>query len=259
MTRRAAAALSRAIAGQMSLSQALARRSPVLRVTQAGLSLVAANVANAETPGYVRKTARAGRDRGRRCSAISVRVAGDQPRARPVRAAPVADRELRRRATPTCARSSTTGCRSVYGEPGSDSALETVFNNFTTAVQALSTSPDRLAARSAVRQLRAGAGAAAQQHDRRHPGAAQRCRARAVRRGAPRPTTPCSRSPQINQQLGTAPDNDATTATLIDQRDQYIDQLSQLMDINVIAERPQSGHGLHQFGHSARRHRSRRR
>ena len=41
----------------MSLSQALASAISGLRTTQAGLSLVAGNVANADTPGYVRKTA----------------------------------------------------------------------------------------------------------------------------------------------------------------------------------------------------------
>ena len=42
----------------MSLRQALNTSLSGLRATQAGLSLVAANVANAETPGYVRKTMR---------------------------------------------------------------------------------------------------------------------------------------------------------------------------------------------------------
>ena len=40
----------------MSLTQALNSAVSGLRVTQSGLALVAANVANAETPGYVRKT-----------------------------------------------------------------------------------------------------------------------------------------------------------------------------------------------------------
>ena len=39
---------------------------------------------------------------------------------------------------------------------------------------------------------------------------------------------------QINQQLGTADTGDATTANLLDQRDHYIDQLAQLMDIRVV-------------------------
>nr|MBA2400846.1 hypothetical protein [Bradyrhizobium sp.] len=40
----------------MSISQALNTASSGLRATQAGLSLIASNVANAQTPGYVRKT-----------------------------------------------------------------------------------------------------------------------------------------------------------------------------------------------------------
>src|SRR5437879_4567818 len=41
----------------MSLTQALAAAVSGLRASQTGLSIVSANVANAETPGYVRKTA----------------------------------------------------------------------------------------------------------------------------------------------------------------------------------------------------------
>ena len=40
----------------MSLGQALATAMSGLRVTQASLALVSSNVANAESPGYVRKT-----------------------------------------------------------------------------------------------------------------------------------------------------------------------------------------------------------
>ncbi len=40
----------------MSLTQALATAVSGLRASQIGMSIVASNVANAETPGYVRKT-----------------------------------------------------------------------------------------------------------------------------------------------------------------------------------------------------------
>src|SRR5690349_21036179 len=40
----------------MSLSQALNTSVAGMKVAQSGLSLIASNVANAETPGYVRKT-----------------------------------------------------------------------------------------------------------------------------------------------------------------------------------------------------------
>jgi flagellar hook-associated protein 1 FlgK len=39
---------------------------------------------------------------------------------------------------------------------------------------------------------------------------------------------------KINQQIATSPQNDSTTAMLLDQRDGYINQLSQLMDITVV-------------------------
>ena len=38
----------------------------------------------------------------------------------------------------------------IYGTPGADTALEAVYNSFTSALQALSTSPDDPGARSAV-------------------------------------------------------------------------------------------------------------
>ena len=61
----------------MSLSQALSAAISGLQVNQAGLALVAANVSNADTPGYIRKTvtqvATAGNGTG-----ISVRMSGVQ-------------------------------------------------------------------------------------------------------------------------------------------------------------------------------------
>ena len=41
----------------MGLGQALTSAVSGLRVTQSGLSLIASNIANAETPGYVKKSA----------------------------------------------------------------------------------------------------------------------------------------------------------------------------------------------------------
>ena len=61
----------------MSLSQALSAAISGLKANQAGLALVSSNVANADTPGYVRKSitqvATAGNDTG-----ISVNVTGVQ-------------------------------------------------------------------------------------------------------------------------------------------------------------------------------------
>ena len=132
----------------MSLSQALSAAISGLKVNQSGLALVAANVANADTPGYVRKTvnqvALAGNDTG-----ISVRVSAIQREL---------DTYVQRQLRVENSGASYADTRAqmfqqlqdVYGQPGSGNTLETVYNNFTTALQALSTSPDDPAARSAV-------------------------------------------------------------------------------------------------------------
>ena len=126
--------------------------------------------------------------------------------------------------------------------PGSASALETVFNDFMASLQALSTSPDFDL--GALRACSAPAQVLAQQlnsmtadiqglRSDAELGLADAVAAR--QRGD-------ARIAQINRQLGTADSNDATAASLLDQRDRYIDELAQLMDINVVADRPQPGH-----------------
>ena len=45
----------------------------------------------------------------------------------------------------------------------------------------------------------------------------------------------------INNQLQNNGRTDASTASLLDQRDQYIDQLSQLMDIRVVTNNLEPG------------------
>ena len=106
-------------------------------------------------------------------------------------------------------------------------------------------------------QQRAGAGADAQRHDRRHPGAAQPTPRSASPMRSPPPTTRCSRSPSSTSSspARTSPTprmrrspTSATTTSI---------SLSQLMDIRVVTERPQPGQRLHQFRHPAGRRRRR--
>ncbi len=214
----------------MSLSQALASAVSGLRTTQAGISLVAANVANAQTPGYIRKTLNQTTTTAGEAG-VSVRVAG-------------INREIETFVQRQM-RTETSGggfadlraefyrqLQGIYGDPGTSSTLETQFNNFTSALQALSTSPEDSSARYAVLS---SAQILTQQLNSMTQGV-QSLRSDAEQGLSAAVKTANNAMQQIasiNQQLATSHSADGTSAALLDQRDQYIDQLSQLMDISV--------------------------
>src|ERR1043165_7127067 len=132
----------------MGLGQALSAAVSGLRVTQSNLALVASNIANAETPGYVKKTAShvayASGDVtiGVRLSSITREL----------------DQYLQRQLRTETSGGSYASTRAdyfqrlqgVFGQPGDSNALDTVFNSFTVALQSLATSPDSSAARYGV-------------------------------------------------------------------------------------------------------------
>lgn len=216
----------------MSLSQALGTSAAGLRAAQAGLALVASNIANAQTPGYVRKTlslvtTTAG------SSAASVRTAAinreiDQ----------FVQKQLR---VETAGGSYASGLndfyqrlQQIYGAPGSDSALETVFNNFTASLQDLGTSPDSAAARSAT--VRAAQVLAQSLNGMTSD--IQSLRSDADGRLADavaKANEAMQKIASLNAQLATAQPGSAETATWKDQRDLYVDQLSELLDVRVVA------------------------
>ncbi len=216
----------------MSLSQALATSVSGLRTTQAGLALVASNVANAETPGYVRKTMMQTTTAAGGVG-VSVRVAGinrelDQYLQRQLRveASGGAYADLRAQFYARL--------QSVYSSPGSDSSLETTFNKFTAAIQTLATSPDATSARAAA--LTAGQVLAQQLNGM--TGDIQGLRSDAeqgLSSAVASANNAMTQIASINRQLATTTANDATAATLRDQRDVFIDQLAKLMDVKVIA------------------------
>jgi len=216
----------------MGLGQALSSAVSGLRVTQSGLSLVASNIANAETPGYVKKTvsqvatASGELTIGVRLSSINREL--DQ----------YLQRQLR---TETSGGSYATAradffqrLQDVFGQPGADNALETVFNGFVSAAQALSTSPDSSASRYSL----LAAGQTLAQHLNGMTADIQALRSDAelgLSDAVSQANGAMRQIAAINRQLGLTNVQDATTATLQDQRDFYIDQLSQLMDIKVVA------------------------
>jgi flagellar hook-associated protein 1 FlgK len=215
----------------MGLSQALAIAMSGLRATQASISLVGSNVANAETPGYVRKTV--------------IQVAGTNGDYGSSVLLNGVDRQLDQYLQ-TQLRTETSGAayadirstflanlQNVYGNPAETGTIEDSFNKLLTAFQGLSTSPDSQSARiSAV----AAAQTMAQTLNAATQGI-QNLRANAEMGINDSITTANNAMAQIafiNNQLQNNGKTDAATASLLDQRDQYITQLSSLMDIRTV-------------------------
>jgi flagellar hook-associated protein 1 FlgK len=126
-----------------------------------------------------------------------------------------------------------TRIQSIFGEPGADSTLETAFNNFTTSLQALSTSPDSVTARTTTLNL---AQVLTQQLNSMS-NQIQSLRSDAelgLSDSVARANNAMQQVAAINRQLSSNNAKDAATATLMDQRDAYIDELSHLMDIRVL-------------------------
>jgi flagellar hook-associated protein 1 FlgK len=217
----------------MSISQALNTSLAGLRATQAGLSLVASNVSNAQTPGYVRRSLQLATSTTSE-GANSVQVAGvnrelDQYLQRQLRV------ETAGGAYATLRSDFYQRLQQTYGQPGSGSALETLFSNFTNSVQSLVTSPDSTAAQGQVlndAQVLAQRlnGMTAQIQALR--GDAEDGIADAVSTA----NTAIQKIAELNAQLAGKTANTTSDAALLDQRDSYIDQLSELMDIRVLTD-----------------------
>ena len=215
----------------MGLGSALTSAVSGLRVTQSGLSIIAANIANAETPGYVKKNATQVASASGDLT-IGVKLSGinrelDQ----------FLQRQLRMETSgggyATMRSDFFQRLQGILGQPGSDNALESVFNSFASAVQTLATSPDSSASRYSV--LTAGQRLAQHLNGMTSDIQGLRSDAELGLSDAVNQANAAMRNiAAINQQLGLSNVQDATTTTLRDQRDYYIDQLAELMDIKVV-------------------------
>jgi flagellar hook-associated protein 1 FlgK len=215
----------------MSLGQALATAMSGLRATQASLALVSSNVANAETPGYVRKTlnqiAGVTGDFGSNVRINGVNRELDQYLQTQVRTESSGAAYADVRSTYLA------NLQTVYGNPDETGTLESAYNALTTAVQGLSTSSDSQSARIGVVNA---AQAMAQQLNATTQGI-QNLRSNAetgINDSVNTANNALSQIATINVQLQNNGMTDSATASLLDQRDQYITQLSGLMDIRVV-------------------------
>jgi len=214
----------------MGLSQALSAALAGVQVTQQGLSVIAGNVANANTPGYVDETV------------TPVEVAAGGSGGSSVDSSGI-NRNLNALLQSQLWTESSGGSyadtasqlyqqlQQIYGTPGSSSSFDAIYNNFTGALQTLSSSPSSYASQAAV----VGAAQELAQNLNGMTNSIQQLRSQAeagISSDVQTANTALQQIANINQQLESAP-SDAATATLEDQRDQDVAQLSQLMNVRV--------------------------
>ncbi|QOZ78312.1 flagellar hook-associated protein FlgK [Bradyrhizobium sp. CCBAU 53351] len=217
----------------MGLSSALASAMSGLRANQAALSIVSSNVANAQTPGYVVQTP----------NQIEVTTGDFGSTAMTTGVSRELDTFVLNQL-----RTETGGSgyaaqmanilkqlQSVYGTPGNSGTLETALNNFTTALQALSTSSG---ASSAQTVALGAAQALATQLNVTTKGI-QSLRSNVEQdlgTSAQAANAAMQQVANINTKLQGLSANDPSAATLMDQRDQAINTLSKYVDVRVTTD-----------------------
>ncbi|MGB9116829.1 flagellar hook-associated protein FlgK [Bradyrhizobium sp.] len=217
----------------MGLSSALASAMSGLRANQVALSITSANVANANTPGYVTENVNQ-IELPSGGPGASVQVTG-------------VNRELdlfiqgqlRTEIAGGGFADQTSNIlgqlQSLYGTPGSTGTLETAFNNLTTSLQALSTSAGGLTTQTTAL---GAAQALAQQLNSTSQGI-QTLRSNAeqdIGSSVNQANTDLNRIASINTQLQSFTPTDPAAASLMDQRDNAINDLAKLMDVRTITD-----------------------
>jgi len=217
----------------MGLSSALATAMSGLRANQASLSIISSNVANAQTPGYVTQAS----------NQIELASGGDGSSVLTTGVNRQLDLFVQGQL-----RTETSGggyadqtanilgqLQSVYGTPGGSGTLETAYSNFTSALQALSTSSGNSSAQSVALSA---AQSLAQQLNTTTQGI-QSLRTNVeqdIGNSANLANAAMTQIAQINSRLQGLSPSDPAAATLMDQRDGALNQLSKLMDIRAITD-----------------------
>ena len=217
----------------MGLSSALATAMSGLRANQASLSIISSNVANAQTPGYVNQNPNqievSSGEFGATVQTTGVNRQLDLFVQNQLRT------ETSGGAYADQMANILSQLQSVYGTPGGDGTLETALSNFTASLQSLSSNPGNQSAQSVA--LSAGQ-TLAQQLNATTSGI-QSLRTNVeqdIGNAAGQANTAMNQIAQINTQLQGLSPNDPLAATLMDKRDNAINQLSKLVDIRVVTD-----------------------
>ena len=224
----------------MGLSQALSSALAGVNTTQLGLSVIAGNVANANTPGYVEEQVNQVETTAAGQFGTSVTVDGINRNLNTLLQSQLWTETSGGSYADTTAQLYQQ-LQQTYGTPGTSSSIDGVFNSFTSALQALSTSPSSYSAQAAV----VSAAQTVTQNLNSMTTTVQQLRTQAeegIANDVQTANTMLQQIADINEKLSgsvtpggaSSTTVDSTTAALEDQRDQDITQLSQLMNVRVV-------------------------
>lgn len=215
----------------MGLSSALATAMSGLRANQAALSIISSNVSNAQTPGYVAQNPNqievASGGFGATVTTTGVNRQLDLFVQNQLRT------EIGGGSYATQISNILNQLQSVYGTPGGEGTLETALNNFTTALQSLSNNPGNFSGQGVALS---SAQSLAQQLNSTTQGI-QSLRsnvAQDIGNSAAQANADMTQIAQVNTQLQGLLPTDPMAATLMDQRDNAINDLSKLVDVRVV-------------------------
>jgi flagellar hook-associated protein 1 FlgK len=214
----------------MGLGSALATAMSGIRANQAALAITSGNIANAQTPGYVAESANQN-ELATGTGGSTVAVTGV------TRDLDVYIQKQLRTETGGAGYADQTSnilgqLQSLYGTPGGTGTLETALNNFTSALQGLSTSSSGLSAQTTAL---GAAQSLAQQLNATSQGI-QSLRSdveQDIGSSVNQANSDLNQIAALNTQLQGLSPTDPAAATLEDQRDDAINDLAGLMDVNV--------------------------
>ena len=216
----------------MSLSQALSAALAGVNTTRQSISVIAGNVANSNTPGYVDESLTQAEVGTVAQGGTSVDVTGINRNLDTLLQGQLWTETSGGSYADTTAQLYQQ-LQDVYGTPGSSSSFDAIYNNFTTALQGLSTNPGSSTQQTAV----LGAAQSLAQNLNSMTTNIQQLRTQAeqgIATGVQAVNTALQQIAQINNQLEGSSVADSAAASLEDQRDEDITQLSQLMNIRVV-------------------------
>jgi flagellar hook-associated protein 1 len=216
----------------MGLSQALSAALAGVNTTQQGLSVIAGNVANANTPGYVERSVSQVELAIPGQAGVSVDVAGINRNLNTLLQNQLWTETSGDSYADTSAQIYQQ-LQQIYGTPGSSTSFDAIYDNFTTTLQALTSNPSSYSAQMQV----IGAAQQVAQNLNSMTTTIQQLRTQAeqgIATGVTTVNTALQQIAQINQQLQGMSTLDSSAANLEDQRDQDITQITQMMNVNVV-------------------------